>query len=97
MFKGVSVRNGDGGYCSRLMHRQERPAVCCLSCRKVKYLNMKGSLVDEHTVKGLTKAGKEVDYLFIHTFSPSAIKIYNHYRFVGLLLMKLGIHMKHVI
>lgn len=35
-------------------------AACCLSCRKVKYLNMKGSLVDEHTVRGLTKAGKEV-------------------------------------
>uniref|UniRef100_A0A4W6EMU0 thioredoxin-disulfide reductase (NADPH) n=1 Tax=Lates calcarifer TaxID=8187 RepID=A0A4W6EMU0_LATCA len=26
---------------------------------KVKYLNIKGSLVNEHTVKGLTKAGKE--------------------------------------
>uniref|UniRef100_A0A3P8S3G6 thioredoxin-disulfide reductase (NADPH) n=1 Tax=Amphiprion percula TaxID=161767 RepID=A0A3P8S3G6_AMPPE len=26
---------------------------------KVKYLNIKGSLLDEHTVKGLTKAGKE--------------------------------------
>lgn len=47
----------------------------CLSCRKVKYLNMKGSLVDEHTVKGLTKAGKEVHYLFIYTFSQSQ---YNH-------------------
>lgn len=31
-----------------------------MSCRKVKYLNMRGSLVDEHTVKGVTKAGKEV-------------------------------------
>uniref|UniRef100_A0A3B4AK39 Uncharacterized protein n=1 Tax=Periophthalmus magnuspinnatus TaxID=409849 RepID=A0A3B4AK39_9GOBI len=30
-----------------------------LNDKKVKYLNMKGSLVDEHTVKGLTKAGKE--------------------------------------
>ncbi|KAG7222078.1 hypothetical protein INR49_016648 [Caranx melampygus] len=30
-----------------------------LQDKKVKYLNMKGSLVDEHTVKGLTKAGKE--------------------------------------
>uniref|UniRef100_A0A3Q2YZ74 Thioredoxin reductase 2 n=1 Tax=Hippocampus comes TaxID=109280 RepID=A0A3Q2YZ74_HIPCM len=32
----------------------------CLSCRKVKYLNMRGSLVDEHTVKAVTKAGKEM-------------------------------------
>lgn len=32
----------------------------CVSCRKVKYLNVRGSLVDEHTVKGVTKAGKEV-------------------------------------
>ncbi|XP_074493387.1 thioredoxin reductase 2, tandem duplicate 2 [Sebastes fasciatus] len=31
-----------------------------LQDKKVKYLNMKGSLVDEHTVKGLTKAGKEM-------------------------------------
>uniref|UniRef100_A0A8C4IA27 thioredoxin-disulfide reductase (NADPH) n=1 Tax=Dicentrarchus labrax TaxID=13489 RepID=A0A8C4IA27_DICLA len=30
-----------------------------LQDKKVKYLNLKGSLVDEHTVKGLTKAGKE--------------------------------------
>ncbi|XP_026177114.1 thioredoxin reductase 2, tandem duplicate 2 isoform X3 [Mastacembelus armatus] len=30
-----------------------------LQDKKVTYLNMKGSLVDEHTVKGLTKAGKE--------------------------------------
>nr|XP_046241685.1 thioredoxin reductase 2, tandem duplicate 2 [Scatophagus argus] len=30
-----------------------------LQDKKVKYLNMKGSLADEHTVKGLTKAGKE--------------------------------------
>uniref|UniRef100_A0A8C7DWV1 Thioredoxin reductase 2 n=1 Tax=Oncorhynchus kisutch TaxID=8019 RepID=A0A8C7DWV1_ONCKI len=28
--------------------------------RNVKYLNIKGSLVDEHTVKGLTRTGKEV-------------------------------------
>ncbi|KAF3850570.1 hypothetical protein F7725_012342 [Dissostichus mawsoni] len=27
--------------------------------RKVKYLNLRGSLLDEHTVRGLTKAGKE--------------------------------------
>lgn len=32
-------------------------------CRKVKYLNMKGSLVDEHTVRALSKAGKEVSFL----------------------------------
>ncbi|KAM4615715.1 thioredoxin reductase 2, tandem duplicate 2 [Polymixia lowei] len=31
-----------------------------LQDKKVKYLNVKGSLVDEHTVKGLTKAGKEM-------------------------------------
>ena len=31
--------------------------------RKVKYLNMKGSLVDGHTVKGETARGKEVKYL----------------------------------
>ncbi|XP_040011495.1 thioredoxin reductase 2, tandem duplicate 2 isoform X1 [Xiphias gladius] len=31
-----------------------------LQDKKVKYLNIKGSLVDEHTVKGLTKAGKEM-------------------------------------
>ncbi|XP_061841908.1 thioredoxin reductase 2, mitochondrial-like [Nerophis lumbriciformis] len=31
-----------------------------LQDKKVKYLNMKGTLVDEHTVKGLTKAGKEM-------------------------------------
>uniref|UniRef100_A0A674MRY4 Thioredoxin reductase 2 n=1 Tax=Takifugu rubripes TaxID=31033 RepID=A0A674MRY4_TAKRU len=31
-----------------------------LQDKKVKYLNMRGSLVDEHTVKGVTKAGKEV-------------------------------------
>lgn len=30
-----------------------------LNDKKVKYLNMKGSLVDEHTIKCLTKAGKE--------------------------------------
>uniref|UniRef100_A0A8C3AQN2 Thioredoxin reductase 2 n=1 Tax=Cyclopterus lumpus TaxID=8103 RepID=A0A8C3AQN2_CYCLU len=30
-----------------------------LQDKKVKYLNIKGSLVDEHTVKGQTKAGKE--------------------------------------
>ncbi|KAM7391513.1 hypothetical protein PAMP_022198 [Pampus punctatissimus] len=30
-----------------------------LQDKKVKYLNIKGSLVDEHTVKGLTKSGKE--------------------------------------
>ncbi|TKS77957.1 Armadillo repeat protein deleted in velo-cardio-facial syndrome -like protein [Collichthys lucidus] len=30
-----------------------------LQDKKVKYLNLKGSLMDEHTVKGLTKAGKE--------------------------------------
>uniref|UniRef100_H2UF27 thioredoxin-disulfide reductase (NADPH) n=1 Tax=Takifugu rubripes TaxID=31033 RepID=H2UF27_TAKRU len=30
-----------------------------LQDKKVKYLNMRGSLVDEHTVKGVTKAGKE--------------------------------------
>uniref|UniRef100_A0A8C7SIU6 Thioredoxin reductase 2 n=1 Tax=Oncorhynchus mykiss TaxID=8022 RepID=A0A8C7SIU6_ONCMY len=28
--------------------------------RNVKYLNIKGSLVDEHTVKGLTRTGKEM-------------------------------------
>lgn len=33
---------------------------CLLFCRKVKYMNLKGSLVDEHTVRGLSKAGKEV-------------------------------------
>uniref|UniRef100_A0A3B5M7B9 Thioredoxin reductase 2 n=1 Tax=Xiphophorus couchianus TaxID=32473 RepID=A0A3B5M7B9_9TELE len=32
----------------------------CVFCRKVKYLNLKGSLLDEHTVRGLSKAGKEV-------------------------------------
>uniref|UniRef100_A0A672ISG5 Thioredoxin reductase 2, tandem duplicate 1 n=1 Tax=Salarias fasciatus TaxID=181472 RepID=A0A672ISG5_SALFA len=31
-----------------------------LQDKKVKYLNLKGSLADEHTVKGLSKAGKEV-------------------------------------
>uniref|UniRef100_A0A3Q1B6C0 Thioredoxin-disulfide reductase n=1 Tax=Amphiprion ocellaris TaxID=80972 RepID=A0A3Q1B6C0_AMPOC len=31
-----------------------------LQDKKVKYLNIKGSLLDEHTVKGLTKAGKEI-------------------------------------
>ncbi|KAJ8005814.1 hypothetical protein DPEC_G00121790 [Dallia pectoralis] len=30
-----------------------------LQDKKVTYLNLKGSLVDEHTVKGLTKTGKE--------------------------------------
>ncbi|XP_076007112.1 thioredoxin reductase 2, tandem duplicate 2 [Genypterus blacodes] len=30
-----------------------------LQDKKVKYLNMKGSLLDEHTVKAVTKAGKE--------------------------------------
>ncbi|XP_074526732.1 thioredoxin reductase 2, tandem duplicate 2 [Halichoeres trimaculatus] len=30
-----------------------------LQDKKVKYLNMRGSLVDDHTVRGLTKAGKE--------------------------------------
>ncbi|XP_007557004.1 thioredoxin reductase 2, tandem duplicate 2 [Poecilia formosa] len=30
-----------------------------LQDRKVKYLNLKGSLLDEHTVRGLSKAGKE--------------------------------------
>uniref|UniRef100_A0A674AZ65 thioredoxin-disulfide reductase (NADPH) n=1 Tax=Salmo trutta TaxID=8032 RepID=A0A674AZ65_SALTR len=31
-----------------------------LQDKEVKYLNIKGSLVDEHTVKGLTRTGKEV-------------------------------------
>uniref|UniRef100_A0A673A106 thioredoxin-disulfide reductase (NADPH) n=1 Tax=Sphaeramia orbicularis TaxID=375764 RepID=A0A673A106_9TELE len=31
-----------------------------LQDKKVKYLNIKGSLVNEHTVRGLTKAGKEM-------------------------------------
>ncbi|XP_019740867.1 thioredoxin reductase 2, tandem duplicate 2 [Hippocampus comes] len=31
-----------------------------LQDKKVKYLNMRGSLVDEHTVKAVTKAGKEM-------------------------------------
>ncbi|XP_063050424.1 thioredoxin reductase 2, tandem duplicate 2 [Engraulis encrasicolus] len=31
-----------------------------LQDKKVKYLNMKGSLVDEHTVKGVTARGKEM-------------------------------------
>uniref|UniRef100_A0A8C5HC75 thioredoxin-disulfide reductase (NADPH) n=1 Tax=Gouania willdenowi TaxID=441366 RepID=A0A8C5HC75_GOUWI len=31
-----------------------------LQDKKVKYLNLRGSLVNEHTVKGLNKAGKEV-------------------------------------
>ncbi|XP_061622561.1 thioredoxin reductase 2, tandem duplicate 2 [Phyllopteryx taeniolatus] len=31
-----------------------------LQDKKVKYLNMRGSLVDEHTVKAITKAGKEM-------------------------------------
>ncbi|XP_068616737.1 thioredoxin reductase 2, tandem duplicate 2 [Brachionichthys hirsutus] len=30
-----------------------------LQDKKVEYLNMKGSLVDEHTIKGLSKTGKE--------------------------------------
>ncbi|KAM9394382.1 thioredoxin reductase 2, tandem duplicate 2 [Pholidichthys leucotaenia] len=30
-----------------------------LQDKKVKYLNLRGSLVDEHTIKGLSKAGKE--------------------------------------
>lgn len=30
-----------------------------LNDKKVKYLNMRGTLADEHTVKGFTKAGKE--------------------------------------
>uniref|UniRef100_A0A3Q3X337 Uncharacterized protein n=1 Tax=Mola mola TaxID=94237 RepID=A0A3Q3X337_MOLML len=30
-----------------------------LQDKNVKYLNMRGSLMDEHTIKGLTKAGKE--------------------------------------
>lgn len=49
----------------------KQPAVQSVFCRKVKYLNVKGSLVDEHTVRGLTKAGKEVGclptYLYIHS------------------------------
>ncbi|KAM9858543.1 thioredoxin reductase 2, tandem duplicate 2 [Aulostomus maculatus] len=32
-----------------------------LQDKKVKYLNVKGSLVDEHTIKGLSKAGKEMN------------------------------------
>lgn len=31
-----------------------------LQDKEVKYLNIKGSLVDEHTVKGLTRTGKEI-------------------------------------
>uniref|UniRef100_A0A3Q2WTK4 Thioredoxin reductase 2, tandem duplicate 1 n=1 Tax=Haplochromis burtoni TaxID=8153 RepID=A0A3Q2WTK4_HAPBU len=31
-----------------------------LQDKKVKYMNLKGSLVDEHTVRGLSKAGKEI-------------------------------------
>lgn len=47
--------------CSRSTHLS-----FVLSCRKVKYLNMKGSLVDEHTVRALTKAGKEVSRFYLN-------------------------------
>lgn len=47
--------------CSRSAHLS-----FVLSCRKVKYLNMKGSLVDEHTVRALTKAGKEVSCFYLN-------------------------------
>uniref|UniRef100_A0A8C5HC40 thioredoxin-disulfide reductase (NADPH) n=1 Tax=Gouania willdenowi TaxID=441366 RepID=A0A8C5HC40_GOUWI len=40
-----------------------------LQDKKVKYLNLRGSLVNEHTVKGLNKAGKEVR---LHAFVPGA-------------------------
>uniref|UniRef100_A0A8C3APD7 thioredoxin-disulfide reductase (NADPH) n=1 Tax=Cyclopterus lumpus TaxID=8103 RepID=A0A8C3APD7_CYCLU len=43
-----------------------------LQDKKVKYLNIKGSLVDEHTVKGQTKAGKEVGGSSI--FIPGAME-----------------------
>lgn len=31
-----------------------------LLCRKVKYFNIKASFVNKHTVRGVTKDGKEV-------------------------------------
>uniref|UniRef100_A0AAY4BIM7 thioredoxin-disulfide reductase (NADPH) n=1 Tax=Denticeps clupeoides TaxID=299321 RepID=A0AAY4BIM7_9TELE len=42
-----------------------------LQDKKVKYLNMKGSLVDEHTVRGVTPKGKEVKYI-LHV--PGAVE-----------------------
>lgn len=35
-------------------------SVCVCLSRKVKYLNMKGSLLDQHTIRGLNARGKEV-------------------------------------
>lgn len=36
------------------------PCVCVCLSRKVNYLNMKGSLLDQHTIRGLNSRGKEV-------------------------------------
>lgn len=55
----ISIYIETCGYYGSL-HQNKQLAIYLVLCRKVKYLNMKGSLVDEHTVKGLTKAGKEV-------------------------------------
>uniref|UniRef100_A0A8C5CPZ5 thioredoxin-disulfide reductase (NADPH) n=1 Tax=Gadus morhua TaxID=8049 RepID=A0A8C5CPZ5_GADMO len=44
-----------------------------LKDKKVKYLNLKGSLLDEHTVRGMTKSGKEVGCFFI-TKIPGAME-----------------------
>lgn len=58
--------------------KEEQPVVLyCVSCRKVKYLNLKGSLVDEHTVKGVTKAGKEVCYC--HSLTKTLYPLVSHW------------------
>uniref|UniRef100_A0A8C7W1H3 Thioredoxin reductase 2 n=1 Tax=Oncorhynchus mykiss TaxID=8022 RepID=A0A8C7W1H3_ONCMY len=41
--------------------------------RNVKYLNIKGSLVDEHTVKGLTRTGKEIHGAIQHGITSGVI------------------------
>lgn len=44
--------------------------LCCfLPNRKVKYFNVKGSFSDPHTIRGLTKGGKEVSCFTVHLSS----------------------------
>uniref|UniRef100_A0A3P8S3E8 Thioredoxin reductase 2 n=1 Tax=Amphiprion percula TaxID=161767 RepID=A0A3P8S3E8_AMPPE len=55
-----------------------------LQDKKVKYLNIKGSLLDEHTVKGLTKAGKEIPGAMEHGITNVALECAGFLTGIGL-------------
>lgn len=59
---------------------------CFLLNRKVKYFNMKGTFSDPHTIRGLTKAGKEVScsadpqYCSLKHFRSSCVGFQTNWR-----------------